>query len=63
MREHSPSLAATDGEPKLELDAWPEEGLELDDLDERELLCEPTGGCACTSSCGCSSCSCVGWCK
>lgn len=33
--------------------------LEIEDLEERtELL---GGACACTTSCGCTSCSCVVW--
>ena len=46
-----------------ELQVGIDESLEFQDLDERQLLCDPVGGCACTSSCGCSSCSCIGWCK
>lgn len=42
---------------QVELDET--ECIEIDTLEERDVLCEVKGACLCTSSCGCSSCSCV----
>lgn len=52
------SAVATDAPPALA--AVPDdELLEIEDLEERSELVH--GVCACTTSCGCTSTSCVGW--
>jgi hypothetical protein len=35
--------------------------LEIVELEDRNALLAVHGACACTTSCNCTSCSCVGW--